>query len=86
MALPIKIKMTETRSIRSCEMCKDRTPGPRWEFRFAQMVSDYVSDELEICRKCVYRESFGSKFANKAKKAKILDKLNYEFNSVPREI
>ena len=83
MALPVKVMMVETSSFSRCEMCSDTKVGPRWIFRFAQMVSDYIAEELKICRKCVYRETYGTKTMNKAKKYKLLDKLNHEFNSIP---
>ena len=83
MALPVKVKMVEMTSFSRCEMCTDAKHGPRWAFRFAQMVPDYIADELKICRKCVYRENYGTKYMNKAKKLKLLDKFNHEFNSIP---
>ena len=84
MALPIKIMMTEIKSISSCEMCNDTKIGARWIFRFAEMVPGHIAEELKICKKCVYREAYGTKTANKAKKEKLLDKLNHEFNKVPK--
>ena len=85
MALPVKIMMVETKSYYPCDMCKDKSWSARYLFRFAQMIPDYVADELKICRKCVYREAFGTKTMNKAKKAKVLDVMNKEFNKVPKD-
>ena len=85
MALPMKAKMVEIKSFSRCEMCGDSKMGARWEFRFQQMLTDYIPEQLLICRKCIYRELYGTKHMNKAKKAKALDKFDYEFNSAPKD-
>ena len=55
-----------------CEMCKTKTFGERWRWRNAQMVSDWIPRILTVCKKCIYRENFGSKFEKKAIKEKLI--------------
>ena len=49
--------------------------APVYEMQF--MITDIT---LDVCRKCAYRENYGAKFAKKAKKQKLLEKLNHNFN------
>jgi hypothetical protein len=60
------------KTLDECEMCKTKVLGERWRYRSPQMVSDWIPRTLTICKKCAYRENFGSKFAAKAMKTNAL--------------
>ena len=45
-----------------CECCgKQVKRAGKFEHRYAQYVSDYVSSIMTVCRVCIYKLSFGSK-------------------------
>ncbi len=52
-----------------CQMCKENTRKNMvsWE-------SWFRDSKLVICRECAYREAFGTKKRQKAKKERILEK------------
>ena len=52
-----------------CQMCKENTRKNKfsWEGWFGD-------SKLVICRECAYREAFGTKKRQKAKKERILEK------------
>lgn len=60
------------KTLDECEMCKSKVLGEKWRYRSPQMVSDWIPRILTICKKCAYRENFGSKFAAKAMKTNAL--------------
>ena len=59
----------------TCEMCNDnifRAGKFRWKAR--SLVPDYETRTFNgICRKCIYRESFGSKYKGAAMKSKVIE-------------
>jgi hypothetical protein len=66
-------------------MCKDTKVGKRWEYRADSLVPSFTPKIILICKKCAYRENYGSKFSKKAVKQKLLEKINYNFNaSLPK--
>ena len=60
------------KNLDECEMCKSKVLGEKWRYRSPQTVSDWIPRILTICKKCAYRENFGSKFAAKAMKTNAL--------------
>ena len=52
-----------------CEMCGTVTKKNKFSF-----TSYFTGDTIIICRECAYREKFGTKKMNKAKKERILEK------------
>ncbi len=57
----------------NCLMCSDRLKGVGYEYKAEQFVSDYCPPKLILCKKCVYRECFGSKNYKKQMKRGVLD-------------
>ena len=79
------LRMVSTGTNQQCGMCKDTKIGQRWEYRSESLVPGFVPEIVFICKKCVYRENYGTKFYKKAMKQKILEKLNHNFNgSLPK--
>ena len=79
------LRMVSTGTNQQCGMCKDTNIGKRWEYRSDSIVPGFVPEIVFICKKCVYRENYGTKFYKKAMKQKILEKLNHNFNgSLPK--
>ena len=59
--------------ISKCEMC-GAIPGKfAYEYKPTQYVSDHIPESLHVCKKCVYREVFGSKNFRKKIKEGVLD-------------
>lgn len=54
-------------------MCKDRLKGVGYEYQPQQYVADYIPPKLITCKKCIYREYFGSKNYRKKMKEGVLD-------------
>ena len=54
-------------------MCGVRPGKVAYEYKPAQFVSDYIPPTLHVCKKCVYREIFGSKNFRKKIKEGVLD-------------
>ena len=55
-----------------CNMCKDKSFGERWRYRNNQYIPDHIPKVLTVCRKCVYRECYGSKTYRKKMKENTL--------------
>jgi len=70
MAIP-KISLLEEKPkmVYECQMCKERTRRNKFLWK-----SWFTGDEIVICRECAYKEKFGTKKMNKAKKERILEK------------
>ena len=60
------------KAITPCEMCKNTSFGERFRWRAQQIIPSHVPALLTICKKCIYREEFGSKKRNKAMKENLL--------------
>ena len=58
--------MVEAKAKFQCEVCgKQVKNAGRFEYRHQQYVSDTIPRLLsDVCRTCVYRESFGTKGIN----------------------
>lgn len=70
MAVPIISLLEEKPSqMYRCEMCGAATRKSKFSF-----TSYFTRDTIIICRECAYREKFGTKKMNKAKKERILEK------------
>ena len=75
------MKKTQKRSVKkvrvsldsNCLMCKDKLRGVGYEYQAQQFVPDYCPPKLIVCRRCVYRESFGSKNFRRKMKEGALD-------------
>ena len=75
------VRLVNAHSFKECDMCKDTKMGHRWEYKNYQYIPSHEPAILFICQKCIYREVYGSKEVNKAKKQKLLHKLNHNFGS-----
>jgi hypothetical protein len=69
MAVP-KISLIEEKPLMmyTCQMCKEQTRRNKFLWK-----SWFTGDEIVICRDCAYREKYGTKNMNKAKKERILE-------------
>ena len=56
-----------------CQMCKERFGKHSYLYKPKQFVDDWIPESLFVCRKCVYREIFGSKNFRKKMKEGVLD-------------
>ena len=74
------LRMVSTGTNQQCGMCKNTKIGKRWEYRADSLVPGFVPEIILICEKCAYKENYGTKYSKKAKKQKLLEKLNYNFN------
>ena len=74
------LKKISNQLYKPCNMCNKFVPGGEWEYKPYQFVPDYFPDTLKICKKCVYREVYGTRNVKKAIKLKLLDKMNYDFS------
>lgn len=75
------LRMVATHSIKECEMCKDSKVGYRWEYKNYQYIPNHNPEILLLCKKCVYKEVYGTKNARKALRQKLLHKMNYNFKN-----
>ena len=58
----------------ACEICGTEKVQDRWTYKSFQYIPDHMpKTTLDTCRKCVYREEFGSKTFRKQMKEKSLD-------------
>jgi len=57
-----------------CEMCGSKKVQGKYKFKPFQYVPDYEPTVVMICKKCIYREVYGSKGRNKAMKAREIEK------------
>lgn len=68
------IKLLAEGEFSICKICGTTKKQAIYRFRHEQYVDDYESPILEpVCRKCVYKEVFGSKRFNKKMKERVLD-------------
>lgn len=56
-----------------CMMCRDTVGKFAYEYNPIQYITDYIPPTLHTCKKCVYRELFGSKNFRKKMKEGVLD-------------
>tara|TARA_Y100000593_G_scaffold94453_1_gene193599 strand:+ start:131 stop:364 length:234 start_codon:yes stop_codon:yes gene_type:complete len=54
-----------------CEMCKDKSFGERFRWRSQQIIPSYKPSILTVCKKCLYRENYGTKNYRKAMKENL---------------
>ena len=57
-----------------CEMCGSKKVQGKYRYKPYQYVPDYDPTPLIICKKCIYKEVYGSKNRNKAMKAGEIEK------------
>jgi len=57
-----------------CEMCGTKKVQGKYKFKPFQYIPDYEPIMVTICKKCIYREVYGSKGRNKAMKAGEIEK------------
>ena len=55
-----------------CEMCSKAAMSERFRFRPHQYVPDHQPAILTVCKKCLYKETGGSKGINKRMKDNVL--------------
>ena len=56
-----------------CQMCHDYVKKTPFRYKPTQFVPDWEPEEIIACRKCVYREVYGSKNFKKKMKEGTLD-------------
>jgi hypothetical protein len=79
------LRLVTTHTNKECDMCTETKLGHRWEYRNYQYISTHKPPILLICRKCIYKEVYGTKNATKALRHRLLHKLNHDFgNEVPK--
>tara|TARA_R100000808_G_scaffold15993_1_gene36444 strand:+ start:14078 stop:14356 length:279 start_codon:yes stop_codon:yes gene_type:complete len=70
---------------KECAMCDTTKLGPRWEYRHYKYVPSHSPEILLLCRKCIYKEVYGTKNASKADRQRLLHRLNYDYgNNTPK--
>ena len=58
----------------TCKVCGSTKAQTIYKFRHQQYVAGYIPPTLNpVCRKCVYKEVYGSKTFNKKMKERSLD-------------
>ena len=68
------VELLNEREFSTCKICGKTKTQAIYKFRFAQYVSDHIPELLSpVCRKCVYKETFGNKHFNKKMKERMLD-------------
>lgn len=68
------IKRLPNKQYFSCQMCGNSYKQFPYEYRPTNFIYDYKPQLLKlVCKKCIYREIFGSKNANKEMKKGSLD-------------
>ena len=74
MRKPNVVKLASPRSYFKCEMCGIQANSKMYTYQAISLVPNYEPRLFnKICRKCTYREVYGSKKANKMMKAGSLD-------------
>jgi hypothetical protein len=69
-----KIKLLAEKEYGKCKICGTTKVQALYTYRSAQFVSDYIPPTLSpVCRRCVYREVYGTKNLNKKMKERTLD-------------
>ena len=66
-------KKTTATSMTKCEMCDDFVKRTPYKYKPQQFLPDWEPAEVLVCRKCVYREVYGSKKFKKKMKEGTLD-------------
>jgi hypothetical protein len=68
------VKFLAEKEYGKCKICGTTKVQALYTYRSAQFVSDYIPPTLSpVCRKCVYREVYGTKNLNKKMKERTLD-------------
>lgn len=57
-----------------CEICGSKKVQGKYKYKPAKFIPDYEPATLITCKKCIYRETYGSKNRNKMMKAGIIEK------------
>ena len=55
-----------------CEMCNQTALSERFRFRPQQYVPDHTPEVKTVCKRCLYKETGGSKGITKRMKTNIL--------------
>ena len=77
-------RMTEPKARFTCEVCGKLVKNAgRFEHRHAQFISDHIPRLLtNVCRTCIYRESFGKKGINVRKRENQIEKESHLYVNV----
>ena len=68
------VKFLAEKEYGKCKICGTTKVQALYTYRSAQFVSAYIPPTLSpVCRKCVYKEVYGTKNMNKKMKEKTLD-------------
>lgn len=68
------VKLIAEREYAKCKICGTHKVQALYIYRSSQFVSDYIPPTLDpVCRKCVYKEVYGTKNFNKKMKERSLD-------------
>ena len=57
-----------------CEMCGTKKVQGKYKYKAYQFIPDYEPTPVIVCKKCIYKEVYGSKKRNKAMKAGEIEK------------
>tara|TARA_R100000306_G_C4352563_1_gene130912 strand:+ start:625 stop:855 length:231 start_codon:yes stop_codon:yes gene_type:complete len=71
MGAPPEISLLEEKPLMFyvCQMCREKTRKNKFSWK-----SGFTDKNIVICRECAYKEKYGTKNMNKAKKERILEK------------
>lgn len=68
------VQLLDENKLAKCTVCGTYKVQAVYRFKHAQMIPEWDPPVLEpTCRKCVYRECYGSKNRNKKMKERSLD-------------
>ena len=77
MQKPELIKLKSNRQYFKCEMCLTTANTAVYQYKSYSYIKNYETAHLEnVCKKCVYREIYGSKNYRKKMKEGTLDGQN----------
>ena len=76
--------MVEAKAKFTCEVCGKLVKNAgRFEQRTAQFISDHIPRLLtNVCRQCIYKESFGSKGINLRKRVNQVENESHLYANV----
>jgi hypothetical protein len=66
-------KKTTAPALTKCQMCSDYVKRNPYRYKPTQFVPDWEPEEIIVCKKCIYREVYGSKNYRKKMKEGTLD-------------
>ena len=64
-----------------CEMCGIKKVQGKYRYKPYQYIPDYEPTSVIICKKCIYKEVYGSKTRARMMKAKVIEKQSAQNQS-----